>query len=315
MKINYLKAIVDSGYFNALVKKSNHSDKELYLALFESALRYLKGIDYLYDNGFIDPTFIEWQIGWVLENEEILTESAFNHYVTNISNLVNDFDGYWHQQEIIDILEDEHYFAENLAITAMVYALHGMFSDDGKYLYLATKCESLIYFAAISAKSLLKAEELVQKRDEGLKKSKAKRTSKPVLDSKIDELAQAIWLEIPELSNSSVASNIYNGISNILTSYIDSKTNCQAFYELGFYNEVLTTSEEAEEGIDHPKDFNLSCIPLKLKSADAIRKQVSSFKPSTARKNNSSDSIKRIKPILRDKLPCSNPKCECRNKF
>lgn len=315
MKINYLQAIIDTDYCDSLVNNSNSSNKALYLPLIKSALHYLKSVDYLYDGEFIDPTFIEWQIDWVLENEEVLTDNAFSNYVSNISNLVNDFDGYWFKQEIIDILEDEHYFPENLAITSMVYALQGLFSDDAKHLYLAAKCESLMHFAAIAAKSLLKAEDMIQKRDEGREKAKAKRGNQSVLDNKINELAKAIWLEIPELSKSSVASNIHKGISNILTSHLGDESKCQAFYELSFYDELLTTSEQAEGGIDHPENFNLYCIPLKLKSTDAIRKQISSLKPPVDRRNNSSDSIKKIKPILKEKLPCSNAKCKCRNNF
>lgn len=315
MKINYLQAIIEPDYFDSLVKEFNSSNNDLYLPIFQSALQFIKSKDYIYENEFIDPCFIEWGIMWVISHHDEFIECELDLYVVTLSKLIQDFEGYWFKQEVIDILEKDHFFPENFAITAMVYTIKGLYTNNYRYLSLASKCESLMHFAAIAAKSLLKAEDMVQKRDEGREKAKAKKGNQFLLDNKINELAKAIWLEIPKLSKSSVASNIHDGISNILTSHLGDESKCQAFYELGFYDAVLTNSEKAENGIEHPEDFNLYCIPLKLKSADAIRKQIKSLKPSTTRHNNSSDSIKKIKPILREKLPCSNLKCDCRNKF
>lgn len=313
MAVNYLNAIIDNHYFNELSANSSSDNKPLYVKLFQSALTFIKTKDYIWDDDFVDPTFIQWGIDWVTHHDDEYIESKLNEYVTHITRLMNDFDGYWFQQEIIDILEDDHYFAENFAITAMVYAVNGLTENNDRFLYLATRCESFMYFAEVAAKSLLRAEELVEKRDKGREKSRAKRSSKSPVVLKIDHLANSIWQELPELSSSATAESIYSNLSWVLNGY--QEYQCEAFYELGLFDEKPSESDISTHSMLHPNNEDIICIPAKLKSVDAIRKQITPLKPDTTRKNNSRDYIQQVQKILASQLTCSNNSCQCKNKF
>ncbi len=313
MPVNYLNTIIDTHCFDELVVNSTSDNKQLYIKLFQSALTFIKTKDYIWDDGFVDPSFIQWGIDWVNDHDDEYIESKLNEYVTHITRLMNDFDGYWFKQEIIDILEDEHYFAEYFAITAMVYAVNGLTDNNDKFLYLATRCESFMYFAEVAAKSLLRAEEQIDSRNKGLKKSKSKRSRKSPIALKIDHLASTIWQQLPELSSSAAAESIYSNLSWVLSSY--QEYQCKAFYELGLSDEVSSDDDVNNHAIPHPDKDDVICIPTKLKSVDAIRKQITPLKPNTDRKNNSRDYIQQVQKILAPELTCSSPSCQCKNKF
>ena len=313
MPVNYLNIIIDTHCFDELVVNSTSDNKQLYVKLFQSALTYIKTKDYIWGDDFVDPTFIQWGIDWVNDHDDEYIESKLNEYVTHITRLMNDFDGYWFKQEIIDILEDEHYFAENFAISAMVYAINGLTDNNDKFLYLATRCESFMYFAEVAAKSLLRAEEQIDSRNKGLKKSRNKRSSKSPIALKIDHLASTIWQELPELSSSAAAESIYSNLSWVLSSY--QEYQCEAFYELGLFDEVSSDGDVNTHAIPHPDHDDVICIPTKLKSVDAIRKQITPLKPATDRKNNSRDYIQQVQKILAPELTCSNNNCQCKNNF
>ncbi len=294
MEVDYLKAITNEEYFDVLANDTNAANKTIFIKLFKSALTFIKTKDYIFDDDFIDPEFIQWQVDWVLSLDDSLIEEL-ESYIDKLTGLITKNEGYWFNEEMTDVFEGEHFFPENFAISSMVYCLKGLCVNDSKSLYLATRFESFIYFTDLVNNSLFKAEYIVGKRKLGLEKSKASRQHKTPIVKIIDELAQHLWLEIPTLSSVAVADGINEKLSIILNAYREDK--CTALDESGIYDKFSISDEET--------------LPVKLKSSDAIRKQISPLRPSVKRANNMKQFTNQIKTLLTNKLACSNEKCLC----
>ena len=294
MEIDYLKAITNEDYFTSFVSNSSSVSKDTFIKLFKSALTFIKTKDYIFDDGFVDPEFIQWQIDWVLSANDSLVEEL-ECYIDKITSLITKHDGYWFKEEMTNIFEGDHFFPENFAISSMVYCLNGLFIDDSKSLYLATRLESFIYFTDLVNNSLFRAEKFIDDRNVGLEKSKASRQHKTPIVKVIDELAQHLWEEEPKLSNVAVADGIHEKLSLILNAYREDK--CTALNESGIYDKFSIGDEEA--------------LPTKLKSIYAIRKQIAPLRPSGKRANNMNQFNNQIKKLLTNKLACSNKECLC----
>jgi hypothetical protein len=334
MEIDYLKAITNEEYFDVLANDTNAANKDIFIKLFKSSLAFIKTKDYIFNDGFVDPEFIQWQVDWILSLDDSLIEEL-ESYIDKISSLVTKNEGYWFNEEMTDVFEGEHFFPENFAISSMVYCLNGLFVDESKSLYLATRFESFIYFTDLVNNSLFKAEYIVGKRKLGLAKSKAARQLKNPIVEKIDELAQYLWNEIPTLSSSVIAENIQPILLQVLNAYREYE--CQAFYEQNLYSKSRANDDFLEKvkkvvdgkevevklklpleshrkiGMPHPSEVNVVCIPLKIKSIDAIRKQITPLRPKVKRVNNMKYYDNEIKKLLTNKLACSNKQCKCQN--
>lgn len=294
MEIDYLKAITNEEYFDVLANDTNAANKDIFIKLFKSSLAFIKTKDYIFDDDFVDPEFIQWQIEWIVSADESLIEEL-ESYIDKITSLITKHDGYWFKQEMVDVFEGDHFFPENFAISSMVYCLKGLCIDDSKSLYLATRFEGFIYFTDLVNNSLFRAENIIDKRNAGLAKSKASRQYKTPIVKKINELAKHLWEEIPELSSVAVADGIHEKLSLILN--VDREDKCTAFYDSGLYLKPSASDEEV--------------LPVKLKSSDAIRKQITSLRPSGKRANNMKQFNNKIKMLLTTKLTCSNKQCLC----
>lgn len=294
MEIDYLTAITEDNHFISLVNNSSSANKDTFIKLFKSSLAFIKTKDYIFDDGFVDPEFIQWQIEWILSADESLIDEL-ESYIDKITSLITKNEGYWFNEEMTDIFEGEHFFPENFAISSMVYCLEGLCVNDNKSLYLATRFESFIYFTDLVNNSLFKAEYIVGKRKLGLEKSKASRQHQTPIVKVIDELAQHLWEEVPKLSNVAVADGIHEKLSLILNAYREDK--CTALEESGIYDKFSIGDEEA--------------LPIKLKSIYAIRKQIAPLRPSGKRVNNMKQFNNQIQQLLTNKLTCFNEQCLC----
>ncbi|MBL4627746.1 MAG: hypothetical protein JKY00_06860 [Roseicyclus sp.] len=294
MEIDYLTAITENNHFISLVNNSSSVNKDIFIKLFKSSLAFIKTKDYIFDDGFVDPEFIQWQIDWILSADESLIEEL-ESYIDKITSLITKHDGYWFKKEMADVFEGDHFFPENFAISSMVYCLKGLCVDESRSLYLATRFESFIYFTDLVNNSLFRAEQIIGKRNAGLEKSKELRQHKTPIVKIINELAQHLWKEIPTLSSVAVADGINEKLSIILNAYREEK--CTALDESGIYDKSRISDEET--------------LPVKLKSSDAIRKQIAPLRPSVKRANNMKQFTNQIKKLLTNKLACSNEQCLC----